>query len=86
MSPSPFWAAVHTQPSRDKLAILSLSQRGFETYAPRAVSTRLYRGRPCQTQPRLLFPNYLFVLIVTQWSPINFTPGVRRLVRDGDPR
>ena len=27
---------------------------------------------------------YLFVLVVAQWSPITFTPGVRYLVRDGE--
>jgi Transcription termination factor nusG len=76
----PFWSACRLQPQRDRLALHFLAQAGFETYAPRVHSERLFRGRAIESQPRLLFGTYVFMLIVTQWHAVNCTPGVVRLV------
>ena len=83
MRKMPFWAAVQTQPQRDRLALHFLAQAGFETYAPRIRGERLLRGRAIEVRPALLFCNYIFVLIVAQWHIVNSTHGVRRLICDG---
>jgi transcriptional antiterminator RfaH len=76
------WAAVQLQLHRDQLALRLLHQNGFETYAPRLCERRTVRGRRVE-KVSLLFPNYAFVAIVTQWYQARWTPGVLRIVMDG---
>jgi transcriptional antiterminator RfaH len=75
-----YWACAQLAPSRERLALHCLQQvAGFEVYAPRIKAPRGARSR----NPRLLFPGYVFVLIVLQWHAAMRTPGVVRLVLDG---
>ena len=46
----------------------------------RSGSSAIARSRP----RRCCFLHYVFVLIVEQWWTANYSPGVIRLVRDGD--
>jgi len=77
-----FWAAAQLQPNRTKLAVHFLRLEGFETYDPRL---RLPRRRDRRGQaPPPLFPGYVFVLIQLQWHVVHRTPGVIRLVSNGN--
>src|SRR5262249_19161109 len=65
------------------LALHCLAQQGFETYFPRLRAHRIARGRKIETQPAL-FPGYVFILIEQRWYSIRGTPGIVRLVQDGE--
>ena len=77
------WSAVRLQPYREQLALSELARAGFETYAPRILRRRYAKGRKIETMP-LLFPGYVFVLIVLQWHAARFAPGVIGLIMDGE--
>jgi transcription antitermination factor NusG len=77
------WSAVRLQPYRQQLALSELARAGFETYAPRILRCRHAKGRKIETMP-LLFPGYIFVLIVLQWHAARFAPGVIGLIMDGE--
>jgi transcriptional antiterminator RfaH len=78
-----FWAAAQLQPQRDGLALQCLRAAGFETYAPRLREPRIAHGRKVVRTP-LLFPGYLFVLIVHgRWYEARWCPGVTRIVLAG---
>jgi transcriptional antiterminator RfaH len=49
---------------------------GYEVYLPRIRAQKL--------KPAALFPGYAFVLIELQWHAARWSPGVLRLVLDGD--
>jgi transcriptional antiterminator RfaH len=75
-----YWAAAQLQASRERLALHCLSKvNGFEVYSPRIRPARARRGD--DTRP--LFPDYCFVLIISQWWAARWSPGVIRLVMDG---
>jgi transcription antitermination factor NusG len=75
-----YWACAQLVPNHERLALHCLVEHaGFEIYAPRIRAPSAAR---CQ-DPRLLFPGYVFVLIVLQWHAAKRTPGVVHLVLDG---
>jgi transcription antitermination factor NusG len=75
-----YWTCAQLVPHQERLALHCLDRvAGFEVYAPRIRAPRAAR---CQ-DPRLLFPGYVFILIVLQWHAARRTPGVVRLVLDG---
>jgi transcriptional antiterminator RfaH len=78
-----YWCAAQLDATRVRLALHCLEQFGFRTYAPRLRQHRVSRGRKIETTP-LLFTSYVFVFIVDHWWVAHRTPGVIRLVRDGD--
>jgi transcriptional antiterminator RfaH len=77
------WAVVQLDATRVRLALHCLGQFGFQTYAPRLRQHRVSHGRKIETTP-LLFVSYAFVFIVDHWWAAHRTPGVIRLVLDGD--
>jgi transcriptional antiterminator RfaH len=78
-----YWAAAQLDARHVRLALHCLQLSGFEIYAPRLRQRRLSRGRKIETTP-LLFASYAFVFIVDHWWAAHRTPGVIRLVLDGD--
>ena len=78
-----YWAAAQLDARHVRLALYCLQLSGFETYAPRLRQRRVWRGRKIETTP-LLFTSYVFVLVVDHWWAAHRTPGVIRLVLDGD--
>jgi transcriptional antiterminator RfaH len=76
------WSAVRLQPHRERLALAELTRAGYETYCPRILHRRVAHGRRIETTP-LLFPNYIFVVIVLQWHTARFAPGVASIIMDG---
>lgn len=79
-----YWCAAQLDAHRIRLALHCLEKiEGYTVYAPRLREIRVVRHRKVEATP-LLFPAYVFVLIVEQWWTANYSPGVIRLVRDGD--
>lgn len=66
----PFWCAM-LQPSRTRLALCCLAERGFEVYHPQILNGR---------GPEPLFRGYCFVAVRAQWSPAAYAPGVSHLI------
>src|SRR4051794_18923152 len=77
-----FWCAARLQPRREALATHCLGLAGYEIYLPRLREHRRIRGRSVEIRP-LLFPGYIFVLIVLQWHTARYSPGISTLVMNG---
>lgn len=72
------WCVVHTQPSKETLALQHLLAQGFKAYLPRYKKTRRH-ARKTDTVLAPLFPRYLFVALdleVDRWRCVNGTRGV----------
>lgn len=87
-SPDPAWYVAHIKPRQEAraLAQLSLRTEGIEPYSPRIEVIRRKWGRG-MTMIEPLFPNYLFLrmsLSPPVWDAVRWTPGVRRLLGDGE--
>jgi transcriptional antiterminator RfaH len=81
-----WWAAVNSQPHRERIALENLERQGFSTYCP-FIRRRRSHARRVEEVLRPLFPGYLFVNVrpgENCWRPILSTYGVRNLVRCGD--
>jgi transcriptional antiterminator RfaH len=78
-----YWACAQLEPQRERLATHCLALGGFEVYCPRLREQVRNRGRKIVRTPPL-FPGYAFVLIVSAWWTARWSPGVRRLVMDGE--
>jgi len=59
-----------------------LGLAGYEVYLPRLREHRRIRGRSVEIRPPL-FPGYIFILIVLQWSAARYSPGIATLVMNG---
>jgi hypothetical protein len=73
-APAPYWTAAKVH--NERLALICLAERKFETFAPRIETTR--QGTA------LLFPQHVFILIFSAWQGVNTTPGVIGLIRFSD--
>src|SRR5215471_6686953 len=78
-----YWCCAQIEPYRERLALHCLGLNGFEVYCPRLRQQICSRGRKIERTP-LLFPGYAFVLVVSAWWSARWSPGVRRLVMDGE--
>jgi len=74
-----YWAVAQIEVQRERIATLLLNRAGYEIYAPRIQLSRQRRKRAV-----LLFPSYIFVRIVDRFYPVKNTPGVLRLLMDGE--
>jgi transcriptional antiterminator RfaH len=77
-----YLACAQIEPFRERLAAHCLSLNGFEVYCRLREQIRI-RGRKIVRTPPL-FPGYAFVLVVSAWWSARWSPGVRRLVMDGE--
>jgi len=77
-----YWACAQLEPQHTALALHCLGLNGFEIYCPRLREQVRSRGRKIVRTP-LLFPGYIFVLIVSGWWDARWSPGVVRLIMDG---
>lgn len=81
----PSWYLVQLKPHGARIAERNLRRQGFQTFLPIEEVTTRRRGTFATTR-RPLFPGYLFVALdpkTGQWSSINSTSGVARLVSFG---
>lgn len=70
-----YWTVVQTESQREHIARMWMMRSGYETYAPRIKIKR---------RPALLFPSYIFARVIDRWYPIIWTPGVLRILMNGD--
>jgi transcriptional antiterminator RfaH len=74
----PYWVAVRSAPSHERLAWEGVGQAGFETFIPKI---RIRIGAQWRTQP--LFGCYFFVRVVDRWRVLERTMGVLTVVKFG---
>ena len=74
-----YWSCASL--GRVELALHFLEISGYATYTPR-VRVERKSGGPDGTA--LLFPGYTFISIELQWHRASRTPGVAKLIMDGE--
>lgn len=70
-----YWTAVVTHFAQERRAAHHVERQGFEFYLPETMNGR---------RRERLFPNYLFVFIKGQWSSLQGTRGIRKLILQND--
>src|SRR6516225_4521900 len=79
-----YWACAQLESNRTKLALHCLDKvAGYEIYNPQLREPRHRRGRKIIGVSQL-FPGYCFLLIINAWYSARWSPGVVRLVMDGE--
>ena len=78
-----YWACAQLEMNRTALALHFLKLNGFDIYCPRIREQSRSHGRKIVRTP-LLFPSYTFVLVVSGWWNARWSPGVTRLIMDGE--
>src|SRR5215469_2620231 len=79
-----YWACAQLESNRTRLALHCLNKvAGYEIYNPQLREQRRRYGRKIMGVSQL-FPAYVFVLIVSGWWNARWSPGVVRLVMDGE--
>ncbi len=76
------WFVVQSKLRQEAVAEVNLKRQGFETYWPRIVQNRRFRGK-WRKAIEPLFPRYLFVCLEQgrdDFAPIRSTIGVKELV------
>lgn len=79
------WYLAQLKPNCLAIATRNLDRQGFRAFTPLTLETRR-SGSRFTTQPRPLFPGYVFVSLDTTsgcWRAINSTFGVTKLVAFG---
>jgi transcriptional antiterminator RfaH len=80
-----YWACAQLEAHRERLALHTLDLAGYKTYLPRVrIQRSAVAGRKATKGSAPLFPGYAFVCIELQWHAARWSPGVVRLVLDGD--
>ena len=84
--PNPAWYSARTKPKHEHIAAANLHKNlGLEIFFPKfRVEKMTRRGLARVVEP--LFPCYIFVRCIVSDSigPIQYTPGISRLVQFGD--
>lgn len=75
-----FWSCAQLETHRERLALHCLGVAGYQVYQPRI---RRITARKSDDSTAL-FPSYCFVLIELQWHAARWSPGVIRLILNGD--
>jgi len=79
------WYLAQLKPNALAIARRNLLRQDVPVFAPQRMETRRHGAR-FRTEPRLLFPGYLFVALdpgESRWRAVNSTMGVTRLVAFG---
>jgi transcriptional antiterminator RfaH len=80
-----YWACAQLLANQERLALRLLGLGGFTVYFPRIRVQRRQGTNPKRIEVATgLFPGYAFVAIELQWWRAQRTPGVLRLVLDGE--
>lgn len=83
--PGQEWYLAQLKPNALAIARRNLLRQDFPVFAPQRLETRRC-GPRFRTEPRLLFPGYLFVALDpagSRWRAVNSTMGVTQLVAFG---
>jgi transcriptional antiterminator RfaH len=71
-----FWACAQLDQRRERLALYCLGLAGHAVYQPRIRA-------PHRTSVAL-FPSYLFVAIEAQWHAVRWSPGISKVLMNGE--
>ena len=74
-----FWAVAQTVTKREAYVAARIADASFEVFAPR---TKIRVNSAFRIVA--LFPGYVFVRIVDRWRIVSKTPGVLRLIMNGE--
>jgi transcriptional antiterminator RfaH len=83
--PGQDWYLAQIKPNSLAIARRNLLRQDFPVFAPQRLETRR-QGPRFRTEPRPLFPGYLFIALdpsTSRWRAVNSTVGVTRLVAFG---
>src|SRR5215831_15420540 len=78
-----YWCCAQIETRRERFASHFLGLAGYQIYSPLLREQRRRHGRKIITTPPL-FPGYLFLWVVSGWWSARWSPGVVRLVMDGE--
>ena len=78
-----YWCCAQVETRRERFASHFLGLAGYQIYSPLLREQRRRHGRKIITTPPL-FPGYLFLWVVSGWWSARWSPGVVRLVMDGE--
>ncbi len=74
------WHVVYIKPRKEKVVETLLKRAGIESFYP---IVKIKRNSTLKEEP--LFPHYMFAnFSLTEYSFVNFTRGVRRVVKFGE--
>ena len=78
----PSWIVVRTHPNAESIAIYHLQRQSFDYYQPLILERKHRKGtlRDCVSP---LFPCYLFVQIISQWTCLQSTHGIAAVLKMG---
>ena len=79
------WYLIQTKTNSEKFAVSNLKNQGYECWYPEYEKI-ISHARKKQKVKKPLFPGYIFIKINlenTQWSAINYTPGVKEIITYG---
>ena len=80
----PYWCCLQTETRREKVASHFLGLAGYEKiYCPQIREQRRRHGRKIIATPPL-FPGYLFVWVIHGWWQARWSPGIVRIVMNGE--
>ena len=79
---NPHWILVTSQQGKERLATQNIGRQGYEWYLPMIRENVTRQGHKIELA-KPLFPRYIFVKIVSQWSSLTGTYGVNGVVMDG---
>jgi len=81
-----YWALIISQANKERLAVQNIANQKYEYYFP-MFREKIIKNNEKIEVARPLFPRYIFVRIVQQWSSLTGTYGVSGVVMDGqEPR
>jgi transcriptional antiterminator RfaH len=80
-----YWACAQTHPRQEEIALRNLRRQNYTSFFPFFLlpPQSCRNGNPGQYLAKPAFPGYVFVELddrLVDWSPINFTLGIRRLL------
>jgi transcriptional antiterminator RfaH len=78
-----YWCCVQTETRRERVARHFLGLAGYDVYQPLLREQRRSHGRKITVTPPL-FPNYLFVWVVSGWWDARWCPGIVNIIRNGE--
>ena len=78
-----YWCCAQTESRRERFAAHFLGLAGYDVYQPLLREQRRSHGRKITITPPL-FPNYLFVWVVSGWWDTRWCPGIVNIIRNGE--
>ena len=76
----PYWSVAQLEANHERLALHCLGLAGYQVYQPRIRRVTARKS----SDSTALFPSYAFVRIELQWHAARWSPGVIRILLNGE--